>query len=132
LPRRLAAPTCRAEASERRRVTHQFSVTAKFYIFFTVSIHYFENTHHQPLPLNHLRKMPKKTVKFLVDFAPAVPRRHLPSPFGRGWGEGDLSFPSVAKGYWGPPQDANPPPTCANPCQPKDGINGKIFFLANQ
>jgi hypothetical protein len=48
----------------------QSLVTAKFYIFFTISIQYFENTHQRPLPLNHLRKMQEKTVKFLIDIAP--------------------------------------------------------------
>jgi hypothetical protein len=110
------------------RFTHQFIVTAELPIFSTFSPSHLKNTHHRPLPLNHLRKMPKETVQFRVDFAPVVPRRHVPSPFGRGWGEGDLSFPSLAKGHWAPFQYANPPPTCANLCQPKDGINGKIFF----
>jgi hypothetical protein len=87
LPRRLAAPTCRAEASERRRehpseggsirakagawrrrVTHQLIVTAKLDSFFTISIPNFKNTHRQPLPPNHLRKMPAETVKFCIDF----------------------------------------------------------------
>ena len=110
------------------RFTHQFIVTAELPIFSTFSPSHLKNTHHRPLPLNHLRKMPKETVQFRVDFAPVVPRRHVPSPFGRGWGEGDLSFPSVAKGHWAPSQYANPSPTCANPRQPKDGINDRIFF----
>ena len=114
LPPPVTSRAPRSNVLTFRVLTLSANVTAKFYIFFTISIQFFKNTGHRPLPLNHLRKMPDKTVKFRVDFAPAVPRRHLPSPFGRGWGEGDLSFPSVAKGRWAPSQHANPSPTCAN------------------
>jgi len=142
-PRSNVLTSCRAEAAclarssrrsltkaevrrrRKRRVTHHVSrftfhaiVTAELLIFYTFYPSHLKNTHLGPLPPNHLRKMPNKTVQFQVDFAPVVPRRHVPSPFGRGWGEGDLSFPSVAKGHWAPFQYANPPPTCANLCQP--------------
>jgi hypothetical protein len=62
------------DSGHASRITHQPIVTSKFDIFFTISIPNFKNTLHRPLPLNHLRKMPKKTVKFLVDFAPYVSR----------------------------------------------------------
>ena len=53
-----------SEGGSEGAFTHRANVTAEFDIFFTISIHYFENTHLRPLPLNHLRKMPGETVKF--------------------------------------------------------------------
>jgi hypothetical protein len=76
LPRRLAAPEHQREGgSISAKAGSRFTpiVTAEFDIFFTISIQYFENTHHRPLPLNHLCKMPKKTVKFRDDVAPTSP-----------------------------------------------------------
>ena len=50
-------------------LTFPGNVTAELRIFSTFSPSHFENTHHRPLPLNHLRKMQEKTVQFRVDIA---------------------------------------------------------------
>jgi len=121
--------------SSRSKAGSRFTpiVTAEFDIFFTISIQYFENTPHRPLPLNHLCKMTEESVKFQVDFAcraGASERRRAPPEWHRR--PADVLLPSTEatrKGRLGRSSPrfpaihgrlascqlfANWPPTCAN------------------
>jgi len=59
--------TCRAGASERRRV--QPIITAELHHSCTVSSPIFENAFHYPLCPNHLQNPIRKMVQFLIDIA---------------------------------------------------------------
>jgi hypothetical protein len=127
-----------AKAEARRRPIHaprsnvsRASVTAKFDIFFTFSPSHFENTHHRPLPLNHLRKMPEKTVQFRVDIgqasgigvAPMCSCLSIEAMRRDQLGRFSPRFPNIPGRLASCQPTANRLPTCANLCQPKDGIN---------